>query len=225
MSAPFSQNLLWPLIEERAERTPDLLFAVDERERRMTFGEYRDAALRCAAGLQSAGVAADTVVSWQLPTTFEALVLVAGLARLGAVQNPILPILREREVSFITEQTGARFLFIPRVFRGFDFEAMARAVTRDRGTPEIHVVDDGLPDGDPAGLGAFPTVDVNDAPCAGSSTAPERPPIPRVRGTRTSRSRDPAAPWSAASKRPRPTDTRSCSRSRTSADSTGSSRA
>ena len=161
---PFSQNFLWPLIEERAERTPDALFAVDERERQMTFGEYREAGLRCAAGLQTLGVAAATVVSWQLPTTFEALILVAGLARCGAVQNPILPILREREVSFITEQTEAAFLFVPRVFRGFDFEAMARAATGERGTPAIHVIDDGLPDGDPGGLAPFVAPDNDDPP-------------------------------------------------------------
>ena len=90
--------------------------------------------------------------------------MVGGLARLGAVQNPILPILREREVAFITEQTGSRFLFVPRVFRGFDFEAMAHTATRGRDGPAIHVVDDGLPSGDPTQLPAFRAVDENAAP-------------------------------------------------------------
>ena len=156
---------LWPLIEERAQATPAALFAVDERERTLTFREYRDAALRCAAGLQALGVREETVVSWQLPTTLEALTLVAGLARLGAVQNPILPILREREVGFITAQTGASFLFVPRVFRDFDFEAMAKGIAAGQADLVVGVLDDGLPDADPHALPAAPgTPALGDSP-------------------------------------------------------------
>jgi acyl-CoA synthetase (AMP-forming)/AMP-acid ligase II len=79
-------------------------------------------------------------------------VLVAALARLGAVQNPVLPFLRAREVGFIARQSGARHLVVPSVFRGFDYGAMARELAG--GTPglAVHVVDGALPDGDPATL-------------------------------------------------------------------------
>ena len=50
---------------------------------------------RAAAGLARLGIGEGTPVSWQLPTWLESLVLVGALARLGAVQNPILPIYRE----------------------------------------------------------------------------------------------------------------------------------
>ena len=70
-------------------------------------------------------------VAWQLPTTLEALVLCGALARLGAVQVPILPILRAREVGFAVRQTGARRLFVPGTFRGFDHAAMARAIASE----------------------------------------------------------------------------------------------
>ena len=49
-------------------------------------------------------------MSWQLPTSIEAAVLLLALARIGAVQNPLIPILREREVSFITRQVGTELL-------------------------------------------------------------------------------------------------------------------
>jgi acyl-CoA synthetase (AMP-forming)/AMP-acid ligase II len=149
---------LWPLVEARAAATPDSLFALDERGRALSFAQYRDAALRCAAGLAGLGIAREKPVSWQLPTRIDALVLCAALARLGAVQNPILPILREREVGFITRQIGARHLLVPRVFRGFDFEAMARAVARVQPALEVHCTDDGLPDADPATLPPAPIV-------------------------------------------------------------------
>jgi acyl-CoA synthetase (AMP-forming)/AMP-acid ligase II len=147
---------LWELLEARAAATPDALFAVDERERTLTFAAYRDAALRAAAGLHARGIGTDTPVSWMLPTTLEALVLAAALARLGAVQNPILPIYRERETRFITSQTGARLLCVPPVFRGFDYPALASTLARERADLEVWVVDGSLPEGDPRALPAPP---------------------------------------------------------------------
>lgn len=145
---------LWRLIEARATTTPEALFAVDEAERRLSFAAYRDACLRAAAGLAALGIGPGSPVSWQLPTRLEAMVLVGALARLGAVQNPILPFLREREVGFITRQTGARFLCVPSRFRGFDYAAMAQSLAAER--PELEtVVADTLPEGDPARLPAF----------------------------------------------------------------------
>ena len=79
---------LWELVEQRAALTPDARFAVDESDRELSFSAYRDAALRCAAGLARLGVAPGCAVSWMLPTWLESLVLVAALSRLGAVQNP-----------------------------------------------------------------------------------------------------------------------------------------
>ena len=53
-------------------------------------------------GSESGGVALDEVD----PTTLETMVVMIALARLGAIQNPLIPILREREVRFITDQVG-----------------------------------------------------------------------------------------------------------------------
>ena len=147
---------LWDLVEARAEATPTALFAVDERERRLDFAGYRDAALRVAAGLSRRGVGPETRVSWMLPTGLDALVLCAALARLAAVQNPILPIYRAREVRFITRQTGARLLCVPGVWRGFDYPAMAREIAAEQPGLDVLVVDGDLPEADPAGLPAAP---------------------------------------------------------------------
>ena len=78
---------LWPLVEWRAAQTPDAEMLVDERGRRVSFAQFRDQALRVAAGFAERGVVADTPVTWQLPTTVETLVLTAALARLGAVPS------------------------------------------------------------------------------------------------------------------------------------------
>jgi acyl-CoA synthetase (AMP-forming)/AMP-acid ligase II len=161
----------WPLLERRVAETPDALFSVeetDENERRLTFAEYRDAALACAAGLAERGVEADSAVSWMLPTWTDALVLVAALARLGARQNPILPIYRAREVGFITEQSNAELLVVPRVFRGFDYEAMAQEVAGERDDLQVMALD---PDG------SLPQGDVSALPASPAPTTPEDAPV------------------------------------------------
>jgi len=148
---------LWELIERRAEATPNAPLAIDEDQRTMTFGEYRDASERAAAGLSGLGLAEGVAVSWQLPTWLESMVLVGALSRLGVVQNPILPIYREREVGFVTKQTGARMLIVPSPWKGFDFEAMAREIAKDQPGLEVLVVDKKLSDGDPESLPAVAT--------------------------------------------------------------------
>jgi cyclohexanecarboxylate-CoA ligase len=144
---------LWELIERRAETTPDAVLAHEDTGKELTFAEYRDACLRAAAGLHTEyGVGRDTGVSWELPTWNESLVLVGALSRLGARQNPLIPIYRGREVGFITGQSEATLLIVPTVYRGFDFEAMALEVAAERSGLSVLVVDRDLPDGDPAGL-------------------------------------------------------------------------
>ncbi|MDQ6854803.1 MAG: AMP-binding protein, partial [Actinomycetota bacterium] len=157
---------LWELIERRAAETPDAVLAVDEDKRTMTYREYRDAAERAAAGLAELGVAEGTPVSWQLPTWIESLVLVGVLSRLGAVQNPILPIYRQREVGFVTKQTGAKLLIVPSTWKSFDFEGMAKEIAAAQPGLDVLVVDRKLPDADPASLPppAAPSASPDDAP-------------------------------------------------------------
>ncbi|MGZ6926270.1 MAG: AMP-binding protein [Acidimicrobiia bacterium] len=148
---------LWDLIEQRAADTPDAPFVRDEDGRTLTFAEYRDASERAAAALHARGIGEGDVVSWQLPTWIESMVLVGGLARLGAVQNPILPIYREREVGFVVRQAGSKLLVVPGVWRGFDYGAMAREIAADVPGLEVLLIDRGdTLAGDPATLGPLP---------------------------------------------------------------------
>jgi cyclohexanecarboxylate-CoA ligase len=147
-----TESSLWRLVEARAAATPDSLLVVDEDDRELTFARYRDACLRTAAGLGALGVREGTPVSWQLPTWIESFVAVGALARLGAVQNPILPIARAREVGFITRQTGAELLLVPGKWRDFDYPAMAEGVAAEGGRPAVVVVDRDLPEADPGSL-------------------------------------------------------------------------
>ena len=48
--------------------------------------------------------------------------------RLGAVQNPMLPIYRAREISFIAGQTGCKLLITPSVWNNFDYASLAEQI-------------------------------------------------------------------------------------------------
>jgi len=160
---------LWGLIEARAAATPEATLAHEDTGKELTFAGYRDACLRAAAGLHlEHGIGAGTSVSWELPTWNESLVLVGALARLGARQNPLIPIYRHREVGFITRQSEAALLIVPTVYRGFDFQAMAEELAADRDGLDVLVVDRDLPDGDPAALPAV------EPPPATAAAAPVR---------------------------------------------------
>ncbi len=143
---------LWELIEARAAESGEAEMAIDEDGRQLSFAGYRDWCERAAAGFQDLGLSEGDVVSWQLPTWFESMVLVGALARLGVTQNPIIPIYREREVGFVTKQAGSKLLVVPSVFRGFDHEAMANTVAAGVDGLDVLVCDKHLPEGDPSTL-------------------------------------------------------------------------
>jgi acyl-CoA synthetase (AMP-forming)/AMP-acid ligase II len=154
---------LWDLLSRRAAETPDAPMLIDERDRTVSFAEFRDWCERVAAGLITLGVGADTPVAWQLPTRIESIVLSFALARLGTTQVPIIPIYREREVGSVLQQAGVKFFAVPGVWRNFDYEAMARGLQeKSGGAFETLVVtadpqSGGLPEGDPATVPAPPT--------------------------------------------------------------------
>jgi cyclohexanecarboxylate-CoA ligase len=124
---------VWRLVERAAREHPDRVLFGDEHGRVLTARDFRDVAERVAAGLS---VRPGQVVSWQLPSVLEAPVLLAALARVGAVQNPLITTLRYREMSHIIKQVGTSLLIVPNVWRGFDHDAMAHALG-----PEVIALD------------------------------------------------------------------------------------
>lgn len=143
---------LWELVQRRAALTPDRpVFLQDERS--LTFGALRERSERVAAGLYELGVRPGSVVAWQLPTRIETALLSFALARIGAVQSPVIPFYRDREVGFALRESKASFFAVPGTWRGFDHAGMAHRLALELPEPPL-VLDayDRLPDGDPAVL-------------------------------------------------------------------------
>ncbi|GAB7032877.1 AMP-binding protein [Streptomyces sp. NPDC021749] len=143
---------LWELVEYRAEASRGAPMFFDAEGRSLSFDGVRDEALRVAAGLRRLGIGAGTRVAWQLPTRIRTVVVSLALARLGAVQAPVIPLHREREVGFILAESAAEYVLVPGEWRGFDYAAMARKAAGDG--VRVVSVEGGLPVGDPSGLPA-----------------------------------------------------------------------
>ncbi|MFF3782610.1 class I adenylate-forming enzyme family protein [Streptomyces sp. NPDC001933] len=145
-----ASGTFWELVERRAGLTPDRPFLIQD-DRTLTFGELRNRGERVAAGLWEMGVRPGTVVAWQLPTRIETVLLSFALTRIGAVQSPVIPFYRDREVGFALRESKAEFFAVPGTWRGFDHTAMAGRVTADRPVTVFEAYAS-LPDGDPSVL-------------------------------------------------------------------------
>lgn len=96
--------------------------------RRFSYRELAALADRVAVGLTRLGVGRNDVVAMQLPNWWQFSVLYLACSRIGAVLNPMMHIFRERELSFMLRHGEAKVLVVPKLFRGFDHEAMARGL-------------------------------------------------------------------------------------------------
>ena len=146
-------------LQRHARERPDALAVVevgaDGDVRELTWSGLADEVNRIAVSLASLGVGNGDTVAFQLPNRIEFVTIALATLRLGAICEPLMPIFRERELSFMLRESRARVLFVPSAFRGRDYAAMVDAVRSDLAALEHVVVLDGpLPAGDAAPLDA-----------------------------------------------------------------------
>src|SRR3954462_6103595 len=135
-------RLITDFLDEVAAATPDKLPSIDSRGR-LTWAELKQRSDRVALGLLELGVRPGDVVSYQLPNWSEFLVLHYAASRIGAVNNPLIPIYREREVGFMVGLAKSKVLVVPQEFRRFDYPAMVGKLRGDWPDLEHLLVVDG----------------------------------------------------------------------------------
>ncbi|HEY2269032.1 MAG TPA: AMP-binding protein [Streptosporangiaceae bacterium] len=131
-------------------RHPDKAAVVSYRKGRalpsvITYGQLGALVDRFAGAFRSIGVGPGDVVTIQLPNSWEFPALVFGAMRAGAIPNPVPPIYREHELSFMLRHARSKVYVVPASFGGFSHRDMAVALKA--GLPNLaHVV---VIDGDP----------------------------------------------------------------------------
>ena len=145
---------LWQLVQLRATATPDACMLIDTAGVRWSFAQFAAGAERVAATLQAHGVVDGAVVTWQMPTSVSALLVSTALARLGAIQNPVIHLYGKKELLAILKQNRSSLMIVP-AHADRDFEALARSVIAELDEPpRLLVFDLACPAPDPQPLPA-----------------------------------------------------------------------
>ena len=131
-------------LNEAVQQYPDKVALVsykteDQSEKSFTYREMLHTANKISLGLKRLGVQKQDIVSCQLPNWWEFTLLYIACRRIGAILNPLMPIFRERELSFMLKHTESKVFIVPKVFRKFDHEKLAYQLRRNTETLE-HVV-------------------------------------------------------------------------------------
>jgi len=114
-------------LAQATAQTPERVLLVDGGTR-LTCRELHTQAT-ALAGAMLERMPTGSVVSFMLPNWHEAAVVYLAATLAGMVVNPILPSLRDAELTFILADSGARMIFAPAQFRGHDYATMLDRVT------------------------------------------------------------------------------------------------
>jgi cyclohexanecarboxylate-CoA ligase len=141
------------LLTEAVAKTPDKIAMVADRADRehaprLTYRELNDLADRAASSLLRLGVGRGDVVTVQLPNWWEFVVTAFACSKIGAVMNPVMPILRERELVYILNFCQAKVFVVPKTYRGFDYAAMAEGMRAELPHLKHVIVADGEDESD-----------------------------------------------------------------------------
>ncbi|WP_022975142.1 AMP-binding protein [Nevskia ramosa] len=113
------------LAHTAARETPDAIAFIDGL-RTLSFAAIFDEAQSLAASLWKLGLRSGDVLSFQLPNWSETAVINLAACLGGYVCNPIVPIYRDAELTAILADCRSRAFFVPGVWRGIDYGAMAQ---------------------------------------------------------------------------------------------------
>lgn len=115
---------------DRVKAHPDRIQLI-ENELSLSCLELYQRAQKLAGFFLSIDLQPGDVVSFELPNWWETSVIDLACAMTGVVANPIVPINRDAEVTYMLNESRSRLMFIPGVFRGFDYLAMMRRIAPD----------------------------------------------------------------------------------------------
>lgn len=105
-------------------KAPEKEAVVDLQGTRYSYAEIDDKAGRLATYFLGVGLKPGDIVCVQLPGWTEFLIIFVACLKAGIVINPVLPNLRENELSYILNKCEAKVLFIPSKYKKHDYPKM-----------------------------------------------------------------------------------------------------
>lgn len=135
-SGQWPDMLLTDVLDKAVAEQPDSIAftgfnSMRRRRETVSFRQLDQLSKRIALGLVHYGIGKGDMVSFQLPNWWEFVALHLACVRIGAISNPVMPIFRERELSFMLDFAETKAIFVPREFRGFDHPAMISGLRKN----------------------------------------------------------------------------------------------
>ncbi|PCI67505.1 MAG: cyclohexanecarboxylate-CoA ligase [Piscirickettsiaceae bacterium] len=108
-------------VAKQGDKTAVIAYLKDrDTKSSKTYQELSDLSDRLAAGLLKQGINKGDVVSFQLPNWWEFVVVYLACMRVGAISNPLMPIFREKELSFMLSFAESKLVIGPGIFKKFN---------------------------------------------------------------------------------------------------------
>lgn len=114
---------------------------------RLTFAQLAEAVDSIAAGLLELGVEPGDRVCHQIPNWWYFTAVHLACNRIGAISCPLVPILRQRELTYMLNALRARVFIVPTTYRRFDHAGLARTLSETIDSLEFVFDIDGPSDG------------------------------------------------------------------------------
>ena len=141
-SGDWTNRTVAEFARDLVQASPDRIQLIDG-DLSLRCGDLYERAQRLAGYFIAIGLLPGTVISFQLPNWWECSVINLAAAMTGVVINPIVPINRDSEVTYMINESRSSVVFVPKVFRGFDYAAMMTRIAPDLvAAPRVVIVRD-----------------------------------------------------------------------------------
>ncbi|WML31262.1 AMP-binding protein [Neobacillus sp. OS1-32] len=122
---------------EAVNKFPDQIASVDNT-RKLTYKQLLVEVNKTVNGLKQLQVKKGDFISVQLPNWVENVIIYLACAKIGAIYNPIPITARLQELKYIISLCESKVLFIPELYRNFNYMNLVKNVQRDH--PISHVI-------------------------------------------------------------------------------------
>ncbi|MBV1878939.1 MAG: AMP-binding protein [Pseudomonadales bacterium] len=125
----WSDKTVLDYFDQAVAENPQQIAIVDsnseyQQSNTLTYEQLAQNVNQIALGLIRLGIKKHDVVSFQLPNWWQFSAMHFACLKIGAISNPLMPIFRQRELSFMLGFAESKLVVVPSTFRGFDHLAM-----------------------------------------------------------------------------------------------------